>query len=300
MKISSKNRIGARDAPAPMETAGQAITLRSSPDAGGAVLTRQQIADYMENLRARGAVENSVKKYNRDLMVFYEFLPEKKRVTRTTLAEWRAALLSKGYAPRTVNAAISAVYGFLAWLGMREYQLVGQLPIQGDAQPELTRNEYLRLLSAARAAGKERAYLMVKVFGCMGLAVQELPQLTVEAVRDGRLAVSSHGAPRQIHLPAALHGELMDYIRRAGIASGPVFVTRNGKRISRTSVTSTIQALAKDAHVAPEKCNPRCLKKLCLSTVAGIEASVRLLVEQAYDQMLEQEQFTIGWEEGMP
>ena len=122
----------------------------------------------------------------------------------------------------------------------------------------------------------------------------------MEAVRDGRLAVSSHGAPRQIHLPAALHGELMDYIRRAGIASGPVFVTRNGKRISRTSVTSTIQALAKDAHVAPEKCNPRCLKKLCLSTVAGIEASVRLLVEQAYDQLLEQEQFTIGWEEGMP
>lgn len=273
---------------------------RERPAKESLLLTEELIAQFLLEKERRGCVSDTVSGYRRHLLQLYQELPEDKEIRPGTLENWQSMLVEKGYAARTVNNWLSAANSLMEFCGRRELQ-VPDLPLPADdVQPELTRTEYLRLLSAARVLGKERAYLLVKVFGCMGLAVQELPQLTVEAVRDGRLAVSSHGAPRQIHLPAALHGELMDYIRRAGIASGPVFVTRNGKRISRTSVTSTIQALAKDARVAPEKCNPRCLKKLCLSTVAGIEASVRLLVEQAYDQMLEQEQFTIGWEEGMP
>ena len=273
---------------------------RERPAKESLLLTEELIAQFLLEKERRGCVSDTVSGYRRHLLQLYQELPEDKEIRPGTLENWQFMLVEKGYAARTVNNWLSAANSLMEFCGRRELQ-VPDLPLPADdVQPELTRTEYLRLLSAARVLGKERAYLLVKVFGCMGLAVQELPQLTVEAVRDGRLAVSSHGAPRQIHLPAALHGELMDYIRRAGIASGPVFVTRNGKRISRTSVTSTIQALAKDARVAPEKCNPRCLKKLCLSTVAGIEASVRLLVEQAYDQMLEQEQFTIGWEEGMP
>lgn len=273
---------------------------RERPAKESLLLTEELIAQFLLEKERRGCVSDTVSGYRRHLLQLYQELPEDKEIRPGTLENWQSMLVEKGYAARTVNNWLSAANSLMEFCGRRELQ-VPDLPLPADdVQPELTRTEYLRLLSAARVLGKERAYLLVKVFGCMGLAVRELPQLTVEAVRDGRLAVSSHGAPRQIHLPAALHGELMDYIRRAGIASGPVFVTRNGKRISRTSVTSTIQALAKDARVAPEKCNPRCLKKLCLSTVAGIEASVRLLVEQAYDQMLEQEQFTIGWEEGMP
>lgn len=273
---------------------------RERPAKESLLLTEELIAQFLLEKERRGCVSDTVSGYRRHLLQLYQELPEDKEIRPGTLENWQSMLVEKGYAARTVNNWLSAANSLMEFCGRRELQ-VPDLPLPADdVQPELTRTEYLRLLSAARVLGKERAYLLVKVFGCMGLAVHELPQLTVEAVRDGRLAVSSHGAPRQIHLPAALHGELMDYIRRAGIASGPVFVTRNGKRISRTSVTSTIQALAKDARVAPEKCNPRCLKKLCLSTVAGIEASVRLLVEQAYDQLLEQEQFTIGWEEGMP
>ena len=63
-------------------------------------------------------------------------------------------------------------------------------------------------------------------------------------------------------------------------------------------MTAAIQGLAHDARVVPEKCNPRCLRKLYQSTMAGIEASVRLLVEQTHDRLLEQEQLTVGWEAG--
>ena len=102
-------------------------------------------------------MESSVRKYSRDLAAFYDFLPAGKEITRRTMERWRDALLAQGYAPRAVNASVSEANGFLGWLGLREYQLSGQLDVGDDIQPKLTRTEYLRLLSAARAAGRERA-----------------------------------------------------------------------------------------------------------------------------------------------
>ena len=38
------------------------------------------------------------------------------------------------------------------------------------------------------------------------------------------------------------------------------------------------------------------LRKLYLSTRAGIESNITLLVEQALERQLEKEQFSVGWE----
>lgn len=258
------------------------------------VMTREQIAEYISVLPERGCVPGSVKKYKHDLLRFYQFLPEGKQITESTLKDWRADLLEQGYAPRTVNASVSAANSFLSWLGRRELQLTGQLEVD-DVQPELTRNEYLRLLSAARQLGKERTYLLVKTFAVLGLNVQELPCLTVEAVREGRLPAQSGRAQSPAAIPSCLRGELLNYARQEYIASGPIFVTRTGKPINRTAVTAYVQNLAPTARVAPEKCNPRCLRKLYLSTVAQLEASVRILLEQSHERLLEQEQLVAGW-----
>lgn len=295
-KLSCKD-IEKQTAPSSLGPLGPESPAQALPEEPGVPVTRQQIADYLANLQARGCVEGSVRKYSRDLTLFYDFLPDGKEITRTTLARWRAELLARGYAPRTINAAISAVNSFLAWLGRREFQLLRQLEITDEIQPELTRAEYLRLLSTARALGKERTYLLVKTFAATGIMVQELPQLTVEAVRDNRLVVTSSGLRQIIHIPASLQDDLTRYIHRMGLVSGPVFVSRNGKPINRTAVTAAIQGLARDARVPPEKCNPRCLRKLYQSTMAGIEAGVQLLVEQTHERLLEQEQLTVGWEE---
>ena len=196
--------------------------------------------------------------------------------------------------PRTVNNRVSSVNSFLGYLGLREYQDPEQLKLPEDeAQPELTRNEYLRLLSAARALGKERTYFIVKAFTVLGLPVQELPRLTAEAVDEGR--VSCPG--RLILIPPSLRDELTGYIRREGIRSGPVFVTKNGRPLNRTAVTAYIQQLAADARVPPEKCNPRCLRKLHLATRESVEQSVSMLVDQALDRLLELEQARVGWED---
>ena len=93
----------------------------------------------------------------------------------------------KGYKPSTINQRLVSVNCLLAYLKLWEYQLP-LCPDVTDTQPELTRSEYLRLLSAARVLRKKRSYLLVKVFACTGIAVRELPKLTVEALKEGRLA----------------------------------------------------------------------------------------------------------------
>ena len=74
-----------------------------------------------------------------------------------------------------------------------------------------------------------------------------------------------------------------------------MFCTRYGKLMDRGNVNVRIQSLSRDARVAPEKCNPRCLRKLCAATQEGIRANLELLAEQTYDRLLETEALTVGW-----
>lgn len=262
----------------------------------GVPMTREQIEDYVAHRQDEDRTSESIQKYARDLDALYRFLPEEKRIYPETLSQWRGSLLGEGYAPRTVNSMVSVANSFLKWLGHRELQLTGQLNIAYD-QPELTRNEYLRLLSAARHLNKERTYLLVKVFTTVNITVLELPRLTVEAVRGDQVEFTANGVRYLAAIPSCLRDELLDYARRSCIASGPIFVTRTGKPLGRTAVTAYIQSLAQTARVAPEKSNPRCLHKLYQSTMDGIEAAVRVLAEQSHERLLEQEQLLVGWQE---
>ena len=262
----------------------------------GVPITREQIENYIAHQREESRMPESVQKYARNLWALYSFLPEEKRIRPETLTQWRETLLGQGYAPRTVNCMVSVANSFLKWLGHRELQLMGQLEITND-QPELTRNEYLRLLSAARHLNKERTYLLVKVFTTVNITVQELPCLTVEAVQGDQAEFTVNGVRHLAAIPSCLRDELLDYARRFYIASGPIFVTRTGKPLGRTAVTSYIQQLAQTARVAPEKCNPRCLHKLYQSTMDELETTVRILAEQSHEQLLEREQMLVGWQE---
>ena len=120
----------------------------------GVVVSREDISVYLTDLAGRGRREETVRFYATKLKAFYDYLPPDKQVSRDTLETWRQALLAEGYAPATVNTHISAANGLLEFLGRRDLQLLGQLEPGTEPQPELTRAEYLRLLSAAHVLEK--------------------------------------------------------------------------------------------------------------------------------------------------
>lgn len=261
-------------------------------------VTWEEVCRYLDSLAARGRRRETIQVYRPKLEAFYHFLPEDKRVAADTLELWRAALLREGYSPGTANTHVSAANGLLAYLGRRDLQLIGQLDTEGEIQPELSRTEYLRLLATARNLGRERTYLMVKVFALTGIRVSELNRVTVRAVEEGRVLTACDGRAQYVLIPACLRKELTVCLRRVGITAGPVFVTRSGRPMRRTQVSGEIRTLCRDARVDGDKSNPRCLRRLYQVTQERIRDSVQILAEQAHERMLEEEQLTVGWEQG--
>ena len=261
-------------------------------------VTWEEVCRYLDSLAARGRRRETIQVYRPKLEAFYHFLPEDKRVAADTLELWRAALLREGYSPGTANTHVSAAHGLLAYLGRRDLQLIGQLDTEEEIQPELSRTEYLRLLATARNLGRERTYLMVKVFALTGIRVSELNRVTVRAVEEGRVLTACDGRAQYVLIPACLRKELTVYLRRVGITAGPVFVTRSGRPMRRTQVSGEIRTLCRDARVDGDKSNPRCLRRLYQVTQERIRDSVQILAEQAHERMLEEEQLTVGWEQG--
>ncbi|MUU10253.1 MAG: hypothetical protein EP146_01865 [Oscillibacter sp.] len=109
------------------------------------------------------------------------------------------------------------------------------------SSPELTRNEYLRLLQAAKLLKKRQTYLLVLLFGTMDLPLRSLSRVTVEAVQEGWVF-----APRRLRVPPCLRAELLAGERGSG---GPVFCTRYGKLMDRGNINVRIQSLARDAGI---------------------------------------------------
>ena len=152
----------------------------------GVRLTRDGIERFMTVCQAEGRVEGTLKWYRRGLNRLYDDLPEDKTIRHGTLERWREQLVKAGYAPSTINSYLSVNNAYLDFVGHREYQLANQLKLETELQPELTRTGFLRLLQTARTLGREKVYLLVKLFGTTGLTVQELEKVTVEAVKEGK------------------------------------------------------------------------------------------------------------------
>ena len=263
----------------------------------GVYVTKESMKQFLDACRQEGRTAATVCRYGKLLESLYEYLPEEKMIHYGTLEKWRDSLLEKGYVNGTVNSFLSVTNVYLDYIGHREYQVPDRLQLNSEAQPELSREEYLRMLQAARRLGKDRVYLLIKLFGTTELSVQELSKLTVEAVKDGRLVIDFNRSKRTVRIAAVLQKELLDFITRKGYTTGPVFQTKDGRPMNRAYVTRMIRAICPAANVPEEKGSTRCLQKLYQSTRAGIEHNISLLIDQAHERLLEQEQLTVGWEQ---
>ena len=143
---------------------------------------KQQINAFAQSLRQEERAQGTIENYLRHLRAFAAWLGGGE-LTPATAPAWKAELLAKGYAPGTVNAMLVPLNRFLNFLGYGNCK-VKALRIQRrlfrENRKELTRQEYDRLLSTARAQGKERLALLMEAICATGIRVSEVQYLTVE------------------------------------------------------------------------------------------------------------------------
>lgn len=261
------------------------------------VLTRSDIDLYLQDVASRGCKQGTLENYRRSLLNFFDWLPEGKRVSRKMVYDYQEYLIGK-YTSRTVNMKMTSINGILGFLDLREYQSTVKASVDDAAiQPELSRNEYLRMLSAAKAIGDERLYLIIKLFGTTGIAVQEFDKVTVEAVRSGTIVTFPNRNRLALRIPACVQSELLEYAKEKGVKSGPIFLTREGRPLGRTTLSNMVPHIARYAKVEENKCTPRCLQKLYAETWDTIKSNVNVMLQMTYDKLLEQEQVIYGWQD---
>ena len=227
-------------------------------------LTEERLAAYGERLRAEGRSPGTIENYLRHARAFAAWL-DGRAVDRELAAAWREQLAARGYAPVTVNAMLAAVNGLFRFLGREECR-VKFLKIQRrlfrEAGRELERPEYHRLLEAARSRGRARLALLMETICATGIRVSEVRYITVEAARRGRAEISLKGKVRTILLPGKLCRKLLKYAGKNKTVSGEIFLTKNGKGLSRRQIWAELKRLCKYAGVAPSKVFPHNLRHL--------------------------------------
>ena len=229
-------------------------------------ITANQIQKFSAHLESEGRSTGTIEKYQRDVRAFAAWLDD---LDLEEASSWREYLLERGYVPVTINSMLSAVNRFLRFLG-REDCKIRFLRVQRKAfreeNRELTKAEYQRLLDAARETGQERLELLMETICATGIRVSEVRYITVEAANRAGTDINLKGKIRSILLPNKLRRKLLKYAKKNKIASGEIFLTGSGKRMSRGQIWREMKAICKKAGVEESKVFPHNLRHLFATT----------------------------------
>ena len=247
----------------------------------GKIITKCHLDTFQARLRAEERSAATAEKYLRDTKQFAAWA-DSRSVTTAIVAQWKEHLLSEGCAPSTVNGKLTALdrfFDFLGWADCKARHLKLQRRLFRAEGRELTREDYTRLLSTARQAGKTRLALLIESICATGIRVSEVKYLTVEAARTGQAEIALKGKIRTILLPGKLRRKLLKYAEKNKITSGEIFLTRGGKSLNRRQIWAEMKALCIKAGVAPSKVFPHNLRHLFARTFYRVCRDVAKLAD---------------------
>ena len=243
------------------------------------IINNGQIQDFFDYLVREEKSNATCEKYIRDVHAFWMFAGNN-QVTKELVVAWKKELVEKGYAVRSINSMLASVNSFLGFLGWHDCK-VKNIRLQQQTycaeEKELTKADYLRLLEASK--GNEQLNLVIQTICGTGIRVSELRYFTVEAVRQGEITVNCKSKTRTILVPGKLKKLLLNYAKQKHIATGVIFVGKNGKPLDRSSIWRQMKQLCKAAGVKESKVFPHNLRKLFARTFYGIEKDIAKLAD---------------------
>lgn len=231
-------------------------------------LTEKEIRKFRKYLADGEYAQGTQEKYLRDVEHLRRWL-DGQPLTKRKMVGWKDHLLRTGYAPVTVNgmlAALNCFFKTMGWNTLRVKELRIQRRLFRSRERELSKEEYMRLLDAARGKNKQRLALLMETICATGIRVSEVRYITVETVQQGRAEISLKGKIRTILIPNKLCRKLQKYAKKEKIASGEIFLTRSGKGISRRQIWAEMKAICVQAGVAATKVFPHNFRHLFART----------------------------------
>lgn len=227
-------------------------------------ICENDILAYRQYLAQQERSSATIEKYCRSLRLFRTWLPEDGRVEKGAVIRYKEQLAQR-FAPAGVNATLAALNGFFrfsGWLDCVVKPLHIQRRVFSSADKELSREEYKRLVTAARQKKDTRLALLLQLMASTGIRVSEIRYVTAEAVREKSICIRLKGKVRTILLPEQLCKRLETYRKERNICSGPLFLTRTGRAMDRREIWAQMKGLCRSAGVSESKVFPHNLRHL--------------------------------------
>ncbi len=243
-------------------------------------ITKELIKKFRRYLIEEEKAAATVEKYIRDINVFADWLGEKD-LDKETVLTYKENLI-KNYAPASVNSVLSSLNSFFTfneWYNLRVKNLKIQRQTFANKDNELSKEEYERLLTAAKSKGNEQLYFLMQTICATGIRVSELRYVTVESLKAQKAQINLKGKMRVVLLPKELCKMLLKYSKEQQITSGSVFVSRNGKPLDRSNIWKMMKALCESAGVARAKVFPHNLRHLFARTFYSIQKDIVRLAD---------------------
>lgn len=160
-----------------------------------------QIENFLQMMTAeKGAAQNSVAAYERDLRQFFIFTADK--LSKTQIEKFMQDLTARNFSPKTIARKLSAIKEFCKFLYSEK--IIPDNPAQNILTPKqekplpkfLTAEEIERLINTA-AESKDyrfhRVAVMIELMYASGMRVSELVSLPLSAVNCDKKLVTVFG-----------------------------------------------------------------------------------------------------------
>lgn len=243
-------------------------------------ITAQLVKRFERHLINEEKAEATLEKYLRDIRAFDIWISG--RALNKNLVLAYKQYLIENYAPASVNSMLSSINSFfhyVEWYELKVKALKIQKQIFIKKDTELTKDEYIRLLRAAKQKRNRQLYLLMQTICATGIRVSELKSITVETVKNREAKINCKGKIRIVILPNRLCQMLQEFIKKEKITKGAVFVTRNGKPLDRSNIWRLMKSLCEFAGISRDKVFPHALRHLFARTYYALEKDIVRLAD---------------------
>lgn len=213
---------------------------------------------FCEFLNASGLAPNTISSY---MFGARDFLTRYGNMTPEHISLYKTYLVDH-YRPQTVNARIRALNSLLRFQEKQEFQ-TRLLKIQQKKYTEyvISQGDYEYLKQRLLEDGQLTFYYIVRLTAATGVRVSELADFNCEDVFMGCRTIFSKGNKmRRVYIPSGLQAKMMLWLSSEGRKKGPLFLNRNGVRISVSGIRKQLKTLGCRYGLDPRVLYPHSLR----------------------------------------
>ena len=149
-------------------------------------LMRDSLERFREHLIQEERAVNTIEKYDRDIRYFLQQMEPGEALTKELVLEYKRRL-AETYKTSSANSMLVALNRFLEFIERKDCQIKlfkVQRVSYRKTEKELTREEYRRLVVAAKGKQSERLSMLIQAICSTGIRVSEHRFITAEERRS--------------------------------------------------------------------------------------------------------------------